>query len=45
VHGNLLVKLGHDLIARKRLEALERNRRLQAMQAARTKSSSDDETA
>ena len=36
-HGDLLVKLGHSLIAKKREEAFERNRRQAAMRASRRK--------
>ena len=43
VHGDLLVKLGHELIAKKRVEALERNRRQSNMRAARRKKVPGDE--
>src|SRR5689334_7413378 len=35
VHGDLLVKLGHSLIEKKRVEAFERNRRQAAIRASR----------
>ena len=43
VHGDLLVKLGHALIVRKREEAFERNRRQAAMRASRRKKVPGDE--
>jgi len=44
VHGDLLVALGHQLIAKKRVEALERNRRQAAMRAARRVKRRDEVT-
>jgi len=44
VHGDLLVALGRQLIAKKRVEALERNRRQAAMRAARRVKRSDEVT-
>jgi len=45
VHGDLLVKLGHALIAKKREEAFERNRRQAVMRASRRKKFPGDEVA
>jgi len=45
VHGDLLLKLGHSLIEKKRVEAFERNRRQAAMRASRRKRLPGDEVA
>jgi hypothetical protein len=45
VHGDLLVSLGRSLIAKKREEAFERNRRQAVMRASRRKKLPGDEVA